>query len=176
MTAASGSNPRQGTDRLFTLPFPENTAPQARLHILLVEGNKADVLLVREALKATGLPVDFYVVSDGETAIKYIDELNADETASCLSLILLDLNLPKKSGIEVLEHLRRTRKCENSPVVVVSSSDSIKDRAEAASMGADASFLKPSGYEACIRIGEIVKDLLLIEQPPGPWTPDAEPV
>jgi hypothetical protein len=61
-------------------------------------------------------------------------------------------------------------------VVVVSSSDSIKDRAEAASMGADASFRKPSGYEACIRIGEIVKDLLLIEQPPGPWTSDAEPV
>ncbi|MEO6823909.1 MAG: hypothetical protein ABI167_04130 [Nitrosospira sp.] len=52
-------------------------------------------------------------------------------------------------------------------MVVVSSSDSIKDRAEAASMGADAYFRKPSGYEAYIRIGEIVKDLLLIKQPPG---------
>ena len=98
----------------------------------------------------------------------------ADDAAPCLSLVLLDLNLPKKPGIEVLEHLRRTRKCGNSLVVVVSSSDSIKDRAEAASMGADAYFRKPSGYEAYIKIGEIVKDLLMVEQPPGPWTPDAE--
>jgi hypothetical protein len=43
-------------------------------------------------------------------------------------------------------------------------------------MGADAPFPKPSGYEACIRIGEIVKDLLPIGPPPGPWTHDAEPV
>jgi two-component system, chemotaxis family, response regulator Rcp1 len=129
---------------------------------------------MREALEVAKLPANLHVVSDGEMAIRYIDELNADDAAPCLSLVLLDLNLPKKPGIEVLEHLRRTQKCGNSLVVVVSSSDSIKDRAEAASMGADAYFRKPSGYEAYIKIGEIVKDLLMVEQPPGPWTPDAE--
>ena len=174
ITAASGSNPDQEKDQLSTLPYPENTAPQARFHILLVEDNKADVFLMREALEVAKLPANLHVVSDGEMAIRYIDELNADDAAPCLSLVLLDLNLPKKPGIEVLEHLRRTRKCGNSLVVVVSSSDSIKDRAEAASMGADAYFRKPSGYEAYIKIGEIVKDLLMVEQPPGPWTPDAE--
>lgn len=65
ITAASGSNPGQGADGLFTLPFPENTAPQAHLHILLVE-DKADMLIVREALEAAELLVDLYVVSDGE--------------------------------------------------------------------------------------------------------------
>ena len=77
--AASGSNPDRGKDQPSTLPSPENTAPQARFHILLVEDNKADVFLMREALEAAKLPADLHVVSDGEMAIRYIDELNADD-------------------------------------------------------------------------------------------------
>jgi two-component system, chemotaxis family, response regulator Rcp1 len=122
---------------------------------------------MREALEVAKVSASLQVVSDGEMAMQYIDELNADDSGNCPALVLLDLNLPKISGIEVLEHLRRSRKCKNSLVVVVSSSDSVKDRAEAASMGADAYFRKPSGYEAYLRIGEIAKDLLLIDQQAG---------
>jgi DNA-binding response OmpR family regulator len=133
---------------------------------MLVEDNRADVFLMREALEAAEIAARVHVVSDGEMAIRYIDELNAaNDSGNCPALVLLDLNLPKISGIEVLEHLRRSCKCRQSMVVVVSSSDSVKDRAEAASMGADAYFRKPSGYEAYLRIGEIAKDLLLMDPP-----------
>jgi DNA-binding response OmpR family regulator len=132
---------------------------------MLVEDNKADVFLMREALEAAEIAASLHVVSDGEMAMRYIDELNADGSGNCPALVLLDLNLPKVSGIEVLEYLRRSSKCRQSLVVVVSSSDSVIDRAEAASMGADAYFRKPSGYEAYLKIGEIAKDLLLMDPP-----------
>jgi DNA-binding response OmpR family regulator len=132
---------------------------------MLVEDNKADVFLMREALEVAKVSASLQVVSDGEMAMQYIDELNADNSGNCPALVLLDLNLPKFSGMEVLEYLRRSCKCRRSLVVVVSSSDSVKDRAEAASMGADAYFRKPSGYEAYLRIGEIAKDLLLMDPP-----------
>jgi CheY-like chemotaxis protein len=135
---------------------------------MLVEDNKADVFLMREALEAAKIAASLQVATDGEMALQYIDELNADDSGCCPALVLLDLNLPKISGIEVLEYLRRSHKCRNSRVVVISSSDSVKDRAEAACMGADAYFRKPSGYEAYLKIGEIAKDLLLMDQPVGP--------
>ncbi|HVW63829.1 MAG TPA: response regulator [Nitrosospira sp.] len=123
---------------------------------------------MREALEVAKIAASLQVMSDGEMAMQYIDELNADDSGCCPALVLLDLNLPKISGIEVLAYLRRSRKCRHSLVVVISSSDSVKDRAEAASMGADAYFRKPSGYEAYLKIGEIAKDLLLMDQPVGP--------
>ena len=132
---------------------------------MLIEDNRADVFLMREALEVAEIAASVHVMNDGETAMTYIDKLNADDSGRCPALVLLDLNLPKISGIEVLEYLRRSRKCKHSLVVVVSSSDSIKDRAEAASMGADAYFRKPSGYEAYLRIGEIARDLLLMDPP-----------
>jgi DNA-binding response OmpR family regulator len=135
---------------------------------MLVEDNRADVFLMREALEVAKIAASLQVMSDGEMAMQYIDELNADDSGCCPALVLLDLNLPKISGIEVLAYLRRSRKCRHSLVVVISSSDSVKDRAEAASMGADAYFRKPSGYEAYLKIGEIAKDLLLMDQPVGP--------
>jgi DNA-binding response OmpR family regulator len=130
---------------------------------------------MREALEAENITTRLHVVSDGEMAVRYIDELAADSKGHCLSLVLLDLNLPKKSGFEVLEHLRRNQKCGNALVVIVSSSDSIRDRAEAAAMGADAYFRKPSDYAAYLKIGEIIKDMLLVRQGAGPWSPGTDP-
>jgi DNA-binding response OmpR family regulator len=150
--------------------LPEDAVPQACFHILLVEDNKADVFLMREALEAAGVEANLHVMSDGEKAVKFIDEADEDGATPCPCLVLLDLNLPKKPGIEVLRHLRRSRNCANSLVLVVSSSDSERDRMETASMGANGYFRKPSGYEAYIKIGEVVKGLLLGLSPPPPIT------
>lgn len=123
---------------------------------------------MREALEAAGVEANLHVMSDGEKAVRFIDEADEDGAAPCPCLVLLDLNLPKKPGIEVLRHLRRSRRCANSVVLVVSSSDSHKDKAEVASMGANGYFRKPSDYEAYIRIGETVKALLLGTAPASP--------
>ena len=125
-----------------------------------MEDNKADVFLVREALQAHGVAAALRVVEDGEQAIQFIQGLEADDSAPCPSLFLLDLNLPKKSGRDVLVHLRSSRKCGQVPVLVLTSSDSVDDREEMKKLGAQRYFRKPSGYEAFIKIGEIIQELL----------------
>ena len=118
------------------------------------------MFLMREALTAANVAAELYVVSDGENAFRFIDATDADDEASCPTLIILDLNLPKKTGLEVLQYVRRSKKCTNAPVLIVTSSDSQTDRQAATKLGANGYFRKPSGYEAYLKIGEIVRDLL----------------
>ena len=131
-----------------------------RPRILVVEDNKADVFLLREALEAAGVLADLDVASDGERAVDLISRTDTDGNVRCPSLILLDLNLPKMSGIEVLEHLRQSPRCREARVLIVSSSDSEQDRARTAKLGVDGYFRKPSGYDAFMKVGEVVRDLL----------------
>lgn len=131
-----------------------------RPEILLVEDNGADVFLLREAIEAAGVSADLRIISDGERAIDFIDQTETAGGADCPSLVILDLNLPKKTGSQVLEHLRRSPTFRRARVLVVTSSDSEHDRARAAELGADGYFRKPSAYEAFLRLGEVVRDML----------------
>lgn len=121
---------------------------------------------MREAITAA-VTADLHVVSDGERAVRFIDAADADDAAPCPDLILLDLNLPKKSGIEVLQHIRRSRKCHSTFILIVTSSDSQSDRKATTELGVNGYFRKPSSYDAYCKIGEIVKDLLTnaVEKP-----------
>jgi chemotaxis family two-component system response regulator Rcp1 len=157
----SGWNRNPGKDLPFISPFPrEQESYPDRHQILLVEDNKADVFLLREAIELAHIPADLHVVTDGERAFAFIDEADAHDTAPCPGLVILDLNLPRKTGGEVLEHLRQSRKCRYARVLIVTSSDSEQDKASTAKLGADAYFRKPSGYDAYMKIGEMVKDML----------------
>ena len=111
--AASGFNQNQAKGaRSFSLfrtsgstrETGESAAPAC---ILLVEDNPADVLLVREALEEHQVRADVYVVSDGEKAVRFVEEDVND--LPCPDLIILDLNLPRKTGREVLEHILMAR-------------------------------------------------------------------
>lgn len=124
------------------------------------QDNKTDLFLMREAITGAEVEADLHVVSDGESAVRFIDKADKDDAAPCPDLILLDLNLPKKSGIEVLQHIRRSRKGCNTLILVVTSSDSQNDRKATSELGVNGYFRKPSSYEAFFKIGEIVKDLL----------------
>ncbi len=136
------------------------TAARMRHHILVVEDNKSDVFLLREAIQAAGVPADLHVASDGEQAFDFINQTDVNESEPGPSLVLLDLNLPKRTGIEVLEHLKQSPKCRDTRVLIVTSSDSEQDRANTAKLGVDGYFRKPSGYDAFMKIGEVVKNLL----------------
>jgi two-component system, chemotaxis family, response regulator Rcp1 len=125
-----------------------------------VEDNKADVFLIREAIDAAKLNVEMHVVRDGEKAILFFDEADRDESAPCPDLVIIDINLPKKHGGEVLQYMRRSRRCAAALVLVVTSSDSTRDRDEMAKLGASKYFRKPSEYDGFMKLGDIVREML----------------
>lgn len=130
------------------------------LPILVVEDNKADVYLIREALKAANLNADVHVLQDGEEAVRYFERVDADESLVSPTVVILDINLPRRHGGEVLQQLRRSRRCADALVVVVTSSDSNRDREEMASIGVNAYSRKPSEFDAFLSLGNTIKSLL----------------
>lgn len=131
-----------------------------RRRILIIEDSKPDVFLMREAIKKARIDADIDVVQDGHLATQYFDAADANENAPCPDVILLDLNLPKKSGDEVLKHLREKAGFKNVKVLIVSSSDAPRDRATVESFAIAGYFKKPSSYAEFMTLGPIVKDLL----------------
>jgi len=118
------------------------------------------VFLIGEAIISAQLPVSVHVVRNGEQAIRFLDQANDIPHAPCPDLVILDINLPRRSGFEVLKRIRRSAKCGNAHVIAVSSSDSESDRQRMAELGAGGYFRKPSEYSDFMKLGEIVKRLL----------------
>ena len=115
--------------------------------------------MVREAIRKEKLPLEIHVVSDGQEAIEFIERSEVDPNAPCPHFLVIDLNLPKRNGFEVLQRLRASEKCGASPVLVMTSSDSPDDRTRAAQWGAGY-FRKPPSYEEYLKLGAVLKDLL----------------
>lgn len=159
--AGSGSNPSPGKDPPSSSksPFEENES-RTRRHILIVEDSRADVFLIRESIRAAKLDADIQVVQDGEKAIRVFEDADRDPSAPCPALVVLDINLPKRQGREVLEALRKSRRCADALVLVVTSSNSEKDREDMARLGAMDYFCKPSAYAEFMKLGELIKKLL----------------
>jgi len=125
------------------------------LTLLLVEDSAADVYLVREALRWEGLVVELQVAEDGEAATQILDRAESEPP----DLALVDLNIPRKTGIEVLEQIRRSPRCKAIPVIVISSSDSAADRQRAFAAGAVEYFHKPSTLDEFLSLGRLVRAL-----------------
>jgi CheY-like chemotaxis protein len=127
--------------------------------VLLADDNPSDVYLIREALREHSVDCTLRVVSDGKEAMGIIaGETDADTGA--IRLIILDLNLPRHDGIEILQRLRESSRLEGVPVVVLTSSDSPRDRVQANDLGATRYLRKPSSLEEFLNLGAIFKDLL----------------
>ena len=131
--------------------------------ILIAEDSRSDVLLIRQALQKSGLKAQIYVADDGEKAVRFFEQADADPEAPCPHLILLDINMPCYKGGEILRRLRASARCRNALVLVVTSSDSQRDREEMQALGANGYFRKPSEFSAFMRLGQIVRDLLAQE-------------
>src|SRR5580704_4308580 len=91
--------------------------------IVIAEDNAADVVLVREALKAHRIDCTIHVLRDGEQALAFLDMADSERSDKRIDLLLLDLNLPKRDGEEVLKKLRSTRHYAETPVIVMTSMD-----------------------------------------------------
>ncbi len=133
---------------------------EPRYNIILVEDAEPDVLLVREALEQSGLKFDLRVFDDGEQGLQFVETMDHDSTQIRPHLFLLDLNLPKKSGGQILARVRQSQTFGEIPVVILTSSDSHKDKAEAANLKATGYFRKPSRLDDFMKLGPYVRDLL----------------
>jgi two-component system, chemotaxis family, response regulator Rcp1 len=127
--------------------------------IVLAEDNATDVFLVRSALEQESLDVRLQVVEDGEQALRFLEEVE-NAAAPCPDLLLLDVNLPRFSGWEVLERVRQSTKCASISVVVMSSSNSPQDRERAKRLEVAHCFLKRADLKEFMKLGGVVRGLL----------------
>jgi CheY-like chemotaxis protein len=123
--------------------------------ILVVEDNPADVYLISEAIRQNEVEVKVQVVSDGESAIQYIKN-----QTDLPAVIVLDLNLPKWSGIHILEAIRSRPQYRDIPVIVFTSSLSEHDHARLGPLGVKACLLKSLDLDEFNRIGAVIKQVL----------------
>jgi chemotaxis family two-component system response regulator Rcp1 len=127
------------------------------VRILLVEDNAGDVFLVRRALEKHGLKHQLTVAHNGEEAMKFLKQAEQGPVADAPELVLLDLNLPKVDGSQVLSHIRQTGAFATTPVIIITSSDSPADRDRALSLGANVYFRKPTDLNSFMKLGCVVE-------------------
>jgi CheY-like chemotaxis protein len=128
--------------------------------IWLAEDNPADVYLIKTALHEHGVGCVLRVASDGEEVLNLISGADAEMASGDLRLIILDLNLPRHDGIEILEKLQQTPWMTGIPVVVLTSSDSPGDRLIANRLGAARYLRKPSSLDQFLSLGAVFKDVM----------------
>lgn len=125
--------------------------------VLLAEDNVADVYLIREALREHRVNCELRVASDGQEVLEAL--MGKSPRVENLKLIILDLNLPRHDGIEILERLRDAG-LQRIPVVVLTSSDSQRDRDLAIQLGAVRFLRKPSELEQFLSLGAVFKKIV----------------
>ncbi|HUT15888.1 MAG TPA: response regulator [Anaerolineae bacterium] len=139
------------------------------IEILFVEDNPGDVRLTKEALRAAKMRVNVRVAWDGEEAIEYLRKEGQYADALRPDLILLDLNLPKKSGREVLAEIKADRDLRSIPVVVLTSSKAEEDIAKTYNLHANCYVTKPADLDQFIRVVQSIESfwLTIVKLPPG---------
>jgi two-component system response regulator len=129
------------------------------LQIFLAEDNPGDVELVRESLREHDLEYQLSLVSDGAEAKRYIARMGESPDAPRPDLLLLDLNLPKADGCELIAMFHAHPLCTHTPVIVVTSSNARADRERAAALGAARYFRKPSELKEFLQLGAVIREL-----------------
>lgn len=135
-----------------------------RFDILLVEDNDADVYLFRKALTAADLNFELTVVEDGGRAIEFVRGEGKYTGSPVPDLAVIDLSLPKNSGVQVLEAIRGADRFADMPVVVTSSSASPPARLNEEHLRVARYIVKPPELEEFLKIGAALKEILLQSQ------------
>jgi two-component system, chemotaxis family, response regulator Rcp1 len=131
------------------------------IHILMVEDDPADVRLTREALKNKKVHTTMDTVPDGVEAMAYLRNEGAYADMQRPDLILLDLNMPRMDGREVLAELQKDPKFRRIPVIVLTTSEGEEDILSAYEMNANCYITKPIDWKQFIRVVELIEDFWL---------------
>jgi len=127
--------------------------------VLLVEDNSTDLFVIREVLHGCGLNFRVDVARNGQDALAYLEEVTCSG-AVCPVLVLLDLNVPKITGIELLRAIRTNACFGHLRVIVVTSSNADADRTAAERLGADGYFHKPQDLYAYQELAELIRSVM----------------
>ncbi len=128
------------------------------IRILLVEDNEGDIVLTTQALKKANVTNIINVVKDGDVALKYLRKKGKFENAETPDLILLDINLPKIDGMEVLAEIKRDEKLLSIPVVMLTTSDSENDIVKSYNNHANCYITKPVDFKKFMEVVQMIKD------------------
>jgi CheY-like chemotaxis protein len=130
------------------------------IRILLAEDNPADIYLIRQALAENNVSCLLQVVRDGNEALSFLRAEGEFAGAATPHLILLDLNLPRHDGMEVLQHVRQDRQLAAVPVIIFTSSDSPADRLSATHLGVTRFVKKSSLLDEFMAVGAVIREVL----------------
>jgi CheY-like chemotaxis protein len=132
-----------------------------RLQVLLVEDNALDILMTRKAVMSWPVDNDLHVVEDGEEAMDLVLGNGLKHVRYIPNLIILDLNLPKKSGVEILRAIRNNPEWSDLMVVVLTTTNSKNEMGQCEQLGATRCITKPMGVDQYIEMIDSIKDLWL---------------
>jgi CheY-like chemotaxis protein len=128
------------------------------MEILLVEDNEDDIVLEQEALAEARLVNLMHVVRDGEEAMAYLRRQGAYRNARTPGLVLLDINMPKKNGFEVLHEMKADPALSHIPVVMLTTSESEADVVKSYARGACSYITKPMDFD---KFRDVIKQFAL---------------
>ncbi|MGF6261591.1 MULTISPECIES: response regulator [Paraburkholderia] len=139
--------------------FSENS--EQMFHILMVEDSPTDVMMTREALEYYKVLNPLHIAEDGVEAIEFLKREGKHANAPRPGLIILDLNLPRKSGQEVLQELKTDRELMNIPVVVLTTSKAEEDVAKSYGLHANCYITKPVDFEKFVHVVRSINEFWL---------------
>jgi CheY-like chemotaxis protein len=128
------------------------------LQILIGEDNPADIYLLRVALEEHGVTLPLQVVTDGREVMRLLDQ--QEEAEDHFKLIILDLNLPCFDGLELLRRIQLIEGLRGVPVIILTSSDSPRERLAGMNLGATRFLQKPTSLDQFLSLGGIFKELI----------------
>jgi len=128
------------------------------VEILLVEDNEADIRLTQEGIKEAKIHNNLCVTRNGEEAMSFLHKRGDYKDAVTPDLILLDLNLPKKDGREVLEEIKSDENLSHIPVVILTTSEAEKDIIKSYKLHANCYVNKPMGIDQFVEVIKAIED------------------
>ncbi len=131
------------------------------INILLVDDNEGDILLTGEALEGGKIPKSIKVIRDGASMIEYLNETVEKSPADLPDLILLDINLPKKNGHEVLKEVKSNKLLQHIPILMLTTSSSEMDILKSYQEHANCYLVKPVEVSDFIRVVDKIEEFWL---------------
>jgi CheY-like chemotaxis protein len=155
---AFGWNPNQAKAAVFISAYLKHEHMRQEVRILLVEDSDGDILLITQALKKAQVTNGITVIKDGDRAMQYLRKEGEYSGVETPDLILLDINLPRVDGIEVLTEIKKDPELMSIPVVMLTTSESEKDILNSYNNHANCYIVKPVDLKKFIDVVQVIKE------------------